>query len=370
MNKFKLHLLGIGIYTTAVGFVDFVISKNIELRFFAITLLLELLTFYTCFCLLYFTFLRSPKFFFAGVFTFLTGIGITVIVYEWYFNLKNGSHIFDEGNLPKVFNIYIRFSLYAVGYFFFERSLQNQQKASAHEKSIIIAEKESLKKENIILQLQEQTATLNNKLFQSETNFLRAQINPHFLQNCLNFLYSDTRKTNPDAAEAILLLSDLMRYSVADNSATDGMALLADEVTNTESIIKIHQLRFKNSLNIIFEIDGNITNKHIVPMIFLTLVENVIKYADLNDKNNPAKINCTVDEAKKMVFFSTANKKAFSSATTSLGLGLKNIKERLSLVWNNNFTLEKEDQNHFFKVTLSMPYLQVVNNDVNIKPAI
>lgn len=61
MNKFKLHLIGIAIYTIAVAFVDFVISKNVEFKFFSIILFSELLIFYTFFGLLYFIFLREKK---------------------------------------------------------------------------------------------------------------------------------------------------------------------------------------------------------------------------------------------------------------------------------------------------------------------
>lgn len=250
--------------------------------------------------------------------------------------------------------------MYAVGYFFFERSLQNQRKAAAQEKGIIMSEKESLEKENKILQLLEEKASLNNKLFQSETNFLRAQINPHFLQNCLNFLYSDTRKTNPNAAEAILLLSDLMRYSVADNSTTGGMTMLEEELRQLNSVIQINQLRFKETLNIVFIKEGNIENKRIVPMVLLTLVENLIKYGDLKDVRNPANIQCNIIEADNKVRFTTFNKKAFTSTTHhSAGLGFKNIKERLSLIWSNNFLFEHKDENGFFTVTVTMPYINI-----------
>jgi LytS/YehU family sensor histidine kinase len=280
-----------------------------------------------------------------------------LFLYRYAQNPGKPINLFDRRNLISLVTYYLHLSLYSIGYFFFERSLQNQRKAALHEKNIILTAKKNLENENKILLLQDEKATLNSKLFQSETNFLRAQINPHFLQNCLNFLYSDTRKTNPDAAEAILLLSELMRYSVADNSATGGMTMLEDELNQVQSLININQLRFKESLNIVFIKDGNISNKRIVPMILLTLVENLIKYADLNDSHNPARIHCSIDESQRKLIFTTVNKKAFSTSGASTGLGFKNIKERLTLIWNDSFTLTHDDANGFFTVHLVMPYV-------------
>jgi two-component system, LytTR family, sensor kinase len=211
-------------------------------------------------------------------------------------------------------------------------------------------------------ELQQSNTLLKSQLFQSELSFLRAQINPHFLQNCLNFIYSDTRKTNPNAADAVMLLSTIMRYSVADNAATGGMALLKDEIRQVESIIQIHQLRFEQKLNISFSKEGQFEHKQIVPMILLTLVENLIKYGDLNNSQYPAKIDCSVDEKEKKIYFTTSNKKAYTKEIISTGLGLKNIRERLSLIWNDNFSLQKEETDDYYTVKLCMPYIAIQDN--------
>jgi two-component system, LytTR family, sensor kinase len=230
--------------------------------------------------------------------------------------------------------IFVRDFLIAVAYFYSQKSILLQKKLEEKEK----------------------------KALQSELNFLRAQINPHFLQNCLNFIYSDTRKTNPNAADAVMLLSNIMRYSVADNSATSGMALLKDEISQVENVIQIHQLRFEQKLNIIFDKEGQFEHKQIVPMILLTLVENLIKYGDLNDSRHPAKIDCNTDENKKKIYFTTSNKKAYANEIVSTGLGLKNIRERLTIIWGDNFSLQKEETDDWYTVKLSMPYTAIQDN--------
>jgi two-component system, LytTR family, sensor kinase len=233
-----------------------------------------------------------------------------------------------------VIRTFVRDFIIAFAYFYSQKSL--------------LLKKEIEQKEKVILQ--------------SELNFLRAQINPHFLQNCLNFIYSDTRKTNPDAADAVMLLSTIMRYSVADNTATGGMALLKDEISQVENILKMQQLRFKEQLHVNFTTAGQLGHKQIVPMILLTLVENLIKYGDLNHSDHPATINCTINEQEKNVYFTATNKKSYSNDIISTGLGLKNIRERLGLIWGNNFRLDKEEINNYYTVKLCMPYTVIAGN--------
>jgi two-component system, LytTR family, sensor kinase len=164
-----------------------------------------------------------------------------------------------------------------------------------------------------------------------------------------------------------MLLSTIMRYSVADNTATGGMTLLKDEISQVENVIQIHQLRFEQKLNISFNKEGQFEYKQIVPMILLTLVENLIKYGDLNDSQHPAKIDCRIDEKEKKVLFTTHNKKAYAVGVISTGLGLKNIRERLSLIWGDNFTLQKEETDDYYTVKLCMPYVEIQGNIDNIK---
>jgi two-component system, LytTR family, sensor kinase len=140
------------------------------------------------------------------------------------------------------------------------------------------------------------------------------------------------------------------------------MALLKEEITQLENIIKIHQLRFEQKLNISFNKEGQFEHKQIVPMILLTLVENLIKYGDLNNSKYPAKINCEVDENERKILFTASNKKAYTNDVISTGLGLKNIRERLSLIWGDNFTLQKEETDDYYTVKLCMPYTAIQDN--------
>ncbi len=361
-TKLKNHILGIFVYAASVFFNDLIIGNQAKLKFVIIVLLIEIWVFYTFYVCLFFVFIKEKRSPYLSVLVFIISVLGTFSLLALYQYLKEPAQInkiFTRDYLSELISFHIHFSILALGYFYFERSLLNQRKSLLTEKNILLTEKKNIESENKILLLQDDKAALEIKLRQSDLNFLRAQINPHFLQNCLNFLYSDTRKTNPNAADAILLLSNIMRYSVADNSATGGMALLTDEINQVENVIQIHQLRFEKKLQIAFSKEGNYEHKQIAPMILLTLVENLIKYGDLNNNQHPAKIDCSINDKEKKVFFTTSNKKAYSTELISTGLGLKNVRERLSLIWGDNFTLEKEESENYYTVKLCMPYTDI-----------
>jgi two-component system, LytTR family, sensor kinase len=289
----------------------------------------------------YLIFMSLLRFFLGFIVTIFLNYLRKLIAHYYSIDILNSTSALISDSI----SFYIQSGLFAIGFYFVERNSQ---------------------KHEVIKKLEKKNINLQQSLLQSDLNFLRAQINPHFLQNCLNFIYSDTRKTNPNAADAVMLLSNIMRYSVADNSATNGMARLTEEITQVENVIQIHQLRFEHKLNINFNKEGQFEHKQIVPMILLTLVENLIKYGDLNNSNFPAKIDCMVDESEKKIFFITSNKKAYAKEIVSTGLGLKNIRERLSLIWNDTFTLQKEETNDWYTVKLSMPYTAIQDNSINI----
>ncbi len=221
------------------------------------------------------------------------------------------------------------------------------------------------KKENEIAQialsnknaaLEAKTLSLQKELLQSENNFLRAQINPHFLYNSLNFLYSKTFQQQPEVAETIMMLSQIMRYSLTDFSATNGLAHLEDEIKHIDNLIKINSFRFANSLQIKLNVDGDVANKFIAPMLFITLVENVFKHGDLQDANSPAIITCAINTTTKKIQFTTINKKDKAIINPSSNLGLANITQRLKILYNDNFTLQVDHDEVVFKSTLVIPF--------------
>lgn len=201
-------------------------------------------------------------------------------------------------------------------------------------------------------QMESEKAALQKALLNTELKMLRSQINPHFLHNCLNFIYGDIRKTNPESAEAILLLSGLMRYSVSESARNGSFVLLEEDLLQVENLIRLNRIRFKESIYLNFETHGDLKDKYILSLITLTLVENLFKYGDLSDKSCPAKIICTVND--KQVELLTTNKFEMNNFSP-LGLGLQNIRQRLQIIYGDRFSLDKIVEGNIFSIHLKIP---------------
>src|SRR6266480_258233 len=115
--------------------------------------------------------------------------------------------------------------------------------------------RESLKQKRV---LEAQKLQLEAQISQANFNFLKAQINPHFLHNTLNFLYAKSLPYSEELSEGILTLSDIMRYALSKGNQKEGKAPLTDEIEHVNNVIKISQLRYSNQLKVNFEVGGEV----------------------------------------------------------------------------------------------------------------
>ncbi|MDX1913579.1 MAG: histidine kinase [Saprospiraceae bacterium] len=187
---------------------------------------------------------------------------------------------------------------------------------------------------------------------QANFNFLKAQINPHFLHNTLNFFYAKSLPYSEELSEGILTLSDIMRYALSEHTRQDGKALLTDEVEHVNNVIKIHQMRFDHRLQVQFEVSGLLDGVLIVPFVLITLVENAFKHGDLNDPSHPLEIRLQATDGR-LVFY-CRNKKKNGPKQLTTGIGLENIKKRLELAYGERFRLMVADQTDFYAVELQI----------------
>lgn len=203
--------------------------------------------------------------------------------------------------------------------------------------------------------LEEQKMQLEVEKSQANFNFLKAQINPHFLHNTLNFLYAKSLPYSPELSEGILTLSDIMRYALSEGNAKDGRAALKDEIEHVRNVIKINQLRFSNNLNVQFEVQGVINGATIIPFVLITLVENAFKHGDLKSNESPIEIKVAVES--NLIYFYCRNKKKTGPKELSTGIGLDNIKKRLELAYGKNFNLNIKDQEDYYTTELTISKL-------------
>ena len=203
--------------------------------------------------------------------------------------------------------------------------------------------------------LEAQKMQLEIEKSQANFNFLKAQINPHFLHNTLNFLYAKSLPYSPELSEGILTLSDIMRYALSEGNAKDGKAPLKDEIEHVRNVIKINQLRFSNNLNVQFDVQGVVNGATIIPFVLITLVENAFKHGDLKSNAAPITIKATVENGQ--LYFYCRNKKKTGPKELSTGIGLDNIKKRLELAYQKDYSLDVKDEGDFYTTELTITRL-------------
>lgn len=197
--------------------------------------------------------------------------------------------------------------------------------------------------------LEKQKLELEIENSQANFNFLKAQINPHFLHNTLNFFYAKALPLNAELSEGILCLSDIMRYAL-NEGGKDEKALLKDEIEHLENVIKINQFRFSNKVNVQFEVKGVTAGAMIVPFVLITLVENAFKHGDLKNRENPIVIRVIVEN--KRLYFYCRNKKNPGFKDHSTGIGLQNILKRLDIMYGNEYSYSVYEDADFYSTEL------------------
>ncbi|MES2456598.1 MAG: sensor histidine kinase [Bacteroidota bacterium] len=168
-----------------------------------------------------------------------------------------------------------------------------------------------------------------------ELQFLKSQLNPHFLFNSLNNIYSLAYQKSDKTADAILKLSEIMRYMIYESN--DSWVSLSKEIEYLQSFIELQKLRFKDGAAVEFTMNGEIDNQQIVPLILISFVENAFKHGIANDFNNPIKINIIANQ--KILHFSITNKKNSYNKDEMGGVGLNNVERRLQLLYPDRYKL-------------------------------
>ncbi|HEY5967391.1 MAG TPA: histidine kinase [Chitinophagaceae bacterium] len=203
--------------------------------------------------------------------------------------------------------------------------------------------------------LEAQKLQLEVEKSEANLNFLKAQINPHFLHNTLNFLYAKSIPYSPELSEGILTLSDIMRYALSEGNAREGKAPLKDEIEHVRNVIKINQLRFSNKLNVNFEVSGVVDGAMIIPFVLITLVENAFKHGDLQKQEYPIDIKLNINKNK--LYFYCRDKKKTGPKEISTGIGLENIRKRLDLAYGNSYKFIVKDDAEFYTTELTIDQL-------------
>jgi len=188
---------------------------------------------------------------------------------------------------------------------------------------------------------------------EAELHALKSQINPHFLFNSLNSISSLTMTDPARAQEMVINLSQLMRYSLKHDQ--NEKVFFKQELENNKLYLQIEKVRFGSKLNPVFDIDEKCLQSNIPNMILQPLYENAIKYG-VYEATEPVEVKtvCRCNED----FLQVTIKNSYDPnvlAKRGEGIGLRNIRDRLQILYGNPHLLKLEDNRKEFTVTLTIP---------------
>ena len=200
-----------------------------------------------------------------------------------------------------------------------------------------------------------QLKEIENQKLSAELSFLKAQINPHFFFNTLNGIYALARKKSDQTPEIILKLSELMRYIIYE--ADTVKVLLSREVAHIENYIELQRIRLNDMFNVSFNVKGNAGLKQIEPLLFSVFLENAFKHGI--DYTQPGEILINLEIRDDELIFFIQNpiaKRVPKSTNGNNGVGLKNIKKRLNLVYprRHELTITTNENKYTVELKLSL----------------
>lgn len=181
----------------------------------------------------------------------------------------------------------------------------------------------------------------------AEISLLKAQINPHFLFNTLNSIYALVINKDDKAAEAIVQLSEVMRYTLKDT--TDSLVDLDKEINYIKNYIALQQARVGDTARIEYQMMGDPVNKKIAPLLLITFIENAFKHGINPNEHSKIVIDIIVDGKNLKLFVMN---RQVASVNAQSGIGLKNVKELLQLLYPSRHSLVISNNNEIFTVEL------------------
>ena len=204
-----------------------------------------------------------------------------------------------------------------------------------------------------LYQLLENRRELDARHAEAQLNYLKAQINPHFLFNTLNNIYAAATLQHPRTAEMVLRLSDFLRYVTYDARAE--RVPLEKEIGQIGAYLDLFRMKTEQALPIRLEVKGDVAGRETEPLLLLPLVENALKHGDLED--NPAGfLHILLQIEPGRLLFEVEN--SFDPGNTQKdevgGVGLENIRQRLHLNYRGRHSFKTTTQGNSFKATLEL----------------
>lgn len=203
------------------------------------------------------------------------------------------------------------------------------------------------------LQKQEQIDELQTTIQESELQFLRSQVNPHFLFNNLNNLYSYALENSPKTPEIILGMSGVLRYMLYE--CKERFVPLEKELEQLENFVQLYKLQIEERGKVNFETVGIESGYKIAPLILIVFIENAFKHSQ-SGQSSDIEISIKLQMQGSTLHFSCTNNFEANESMDSManGIGLQNVKKRLHLLYQRKHELKIQEKANSFKVDLSL----------------
>ncbi len=199
-------------------------------------------------------------------------------------------------------------------------------------------------------------AKLKEQNLEQQLEYLKYQINPHFLMNTLNNIHALVDIDPEQAKELIVIMSRLMRHMLYEGSKS--LIPLQREVDFLQNYIELMRIRYTDHVDITVELPSTTPEANIPPLLFITFVENAFKHGVSYRQQSFIRIKLSTDN-NRLCFVCTNSKRHDTGQhqTEELqgGVGLNNIRQRLSLLYGTNYSLKMDDGAETYHVSLSLP---------------
>lgn len=334
----RWHILGCLAYASYEVVSSFLKHSTAPLRLqlwlTASFLLLRLVTFYLCYLVVFPRFLRAGRR--GALAAALVGVVAVFIAMRAIIEEVLYPALLGFGNYTISGSFY-----YKVGYYIGD----NQYFATP-----IIVVSAAVWAAQAALRRERESQQLRGEKRAAEVAFLKTQINPHFLYNTLNMLYSMAYPVAKPVADAILKLSELMRYMLHDTP--DGLVALEQEIDYLRNYLALYCLRFPGSFFVNFTVTGEPAGHRVAPLVLIPFVENAIKHGVLDNPATPVRIRLRIEGAQLQ--FEVENQRSDANKDATTGIGLPNLARRLELLYPERHTLRAGPADGQFTASLRL----------------
>jgi len=204
---------------------------------------------------------------------------------------------------------------------------------------------------------QRQIAFIEREKAINEMNYLRAQVNPHFLFNSLNVVYGHIERENKTARNILLKFSEMLRYQLYECNADS--VNIAKEVDYIRNYVSLQKWRKEENLIVQLQLGDALNGFNIAPLLLISFIENAFKYvSNFDEKENKILISLS-REGNKLLFhvFNTKDPFQHVHVDERVGIGITNTKRRLEILYPNRHQLDIDEALHCYDVKLSLELL-------------